>query len=283
MHQLRPRGLNCAYTPAQAGFTLIELILVIILLGALSATAVVFIVPPFQAAVDIERRANLVDAADSALTRIGREARNALPNSIRVHNAGHVEFITTRTGGQYRRLPAPGGGSQPLVPARSSDTFDVPGGLPGAVATRGAGTNCAANNGDCLSVYNTAQPGFNAYNQENIAAITGATAATISYDTGGIGPAFATHSPRQRFFVIDNVVSYRCNAGQLLRYSGYGLQAGTPTLANPELVAENVANCQFVFNPGTASRRGLLTLRIDMARDGEDVFLLTQTQVMNAP
>lgn len=268
-----------------AGFTLIELILVIILLGALSATATVFILPPFQAAVDIERRANLVDGADSALTRIGREARNALPNSIRVHNAGHVEFITTRTGGQYRRLPAPGGGSQPLVPARSSDTFDVPGGLPDAaqVATRGAGTNCAASNGDCISVYNTAQAGFNAYLGQNIAAVIDATATTVSYDTGAAGPAFATHSPRQRFFVVDNVVSYVCNAGQLLRYSGYGLQAGTPTLANPELVAENVSSCQFAFNPGTASRRGLLTLQIGMARSGEQVSLLTQTQVMNAP
>ncbi len=269
----------------QHGFTLIELILVVILIGILSAVATVFILPPFQAAVDIERRANLVDAADSALTRIRREARNALPNSIRVHNPGFVEFISTRTGGRYRRLPAPGGGSDTFVPARSADSFDVLGGLPdtGAVATRGAGTNCANGAGDCVSIFNTGQPGFNAYNQESIAAITAASASTITYDTGGAGRAFATHSPRQRFFVVDDVISYRCENGRMIRYSGYGLQSGTPNLANPELVAENVANCQFTFNPGTATRRGLLTLRIDMARDTEDVFLLTQTQVMNAP
>ena len=275
----------------QHGFTLIELILVIILLGILSAVATVFILPPFQAAIDIERRANLVDAADSALTRIGREARNALPNSIRVHQStgnAHLEFITTRTGGRYRRLPAPGGGSDIFVPARSMASFDVLGGLPGAgaVATRGAGTNCANGAGDCVSVFNTGQPGFNAYNQENIAAITGATGNSITYDTGGAGPAFATHSPRQRFFVVDDVVSYVCDpgTGTLLRFSTYGLQSGTPALGTGgQLVAENVANCQFTFNPGTATRRGLLTLRIDMARDTEEVFLLTQTQVMNAP
>ena len=251
--------------------------------------ATVFILPPFQAAVDIERRANLVDAADSALTRIGREARNALPNSIRVHQAtgnAHVEFITTRTGGRYRRLPAPGGGSDTFVPARSADSFDVLGGLPdaGMVALRGAGTDCATPVGDCVSVFNTAQPGFNAYNQENIAAITSAGGNSISYDTGGTGPAFSTHSPRQRFFVVNDVVSYVCDlgSGTLLRYSGYGL-AGTLTLADPELVAENVANCQFLFNPGTAARRGLLTLRIGMQNAGEQVFLLTQTQIMNAP
>ena len=284
-HRRTPSGARAVVFRRFSGFTLIELILVIILIGILSAVATVFILPPFQAAIDIERRANLVDAADSALTRIGREARNALPNSIRVHNPGFVEFISTRTGGRYRRLPAPGGGSDTFVPARSTDSFDVLGGLPdaGTVATGGAGTNCATNNGDCVSVFNTGQPGFNAYNRENIAAITGATGNSITYDTGGAGPAFSTHSPRQRFFVVDDVISYRCENGRMIRYSGYGLQSGTPNLANPELVAENVANCQFTFNPGTATRRGLLTLRIDMARDTEDVFLLTQTQVMNAP
>jgi MSHA biogenesis protein MshO len=248
------------------------------------------VLPPFRAALDLENRADLVDAADSALATIDREARNALPNSIRVHAASgdaHVEFITTRTGGRYRRLPAPGGGSDPFVPARSADTFDVPGGLidAGAVQTRAPGTNCGGASGDCLSVYNTGQPGFDAYRGQNIAAVTTASPNGVGYDSGTAGPAFAAHSPSQRFYIVDDVVSYVCDidGGRLLRFSGYGLQPGTPSPVGGELLAENVTGCDFRYDPGTSTRRGLLTLRLDLQRDGDAVFLIEQIQIMNAP
>lgn len=273
----------------QRGFTLIELIMVMVLVSILSVVSVVFILEPFRAAEDIERRAALVDATDLALTGISREARNALPNSLRVHGPQHLEFITTMAGGRYRRLPEPGpGGSASIfVPARAADSFDILGGLMGAdgVTPRSPGINCANGAGHCLSVFNTGQPGFDAYQGQNVAAIVHITGASLEYDTGGTGPAFATHSPSQRFFVIDTVVSYRCQDGQLRRFSGYGLQGGIPSLpaGGGELVADNVADCQFTYNPGTATRRGLLTLQLGLSREGESVSLLAQTQVMNAP
>lgn len=273
----------------QRGFTLVEMIMVIVLLGILSTVLIVFIVTPFQAARDIERRADLVDAADLALSRMSRELRGALPNSVRVHGSRHIEFIGTVTGGRYRRLPEPGGGSDLFVPARSSDSFDVLGGLidSGLVATRAPGFNCGTGAGHCLSVFNTGQPGFNAYAGDNLAAITAASAGSISYDRGVSGPAFATHSPRQRFFVADTVVSYVCDpaSGQLRRHSGYGLSSGAPGLPadGGELAVDQVADCQFSYAPGTATRRGLVSLRLDLQEEGERVFLLVQAQVLNTP
>lgn len=270
------------YTSSQRGFTLIELILVIVLVGILSVVATVFILPPFQAAADIERRAMLVDAADLAINRITREVRNALPNSLSV-SANQIEFISTVTSGRYRRLPAPGGGSDIFVPAQSSGSFDVLGGLldAGSVQTRGPGTDCGTTAGHCLSVYNTGQAGFDAWSGNNIAAITNAGANTIGYDSGGSGPAFATHSPQQRFHVIGETVRYVCSGGQLRRQAGFGV--GGSAAGSDNLVADNISNCQFSYNPGTSARRGLLTVRLDLADGGESVFLLGQAQVLNTP
>jgi len=274
------------FISSQRAFTLIELILVIVLVGILAMVATVFILPPFQAAADIERRAMLVDAADLAVNRITREARNALPNSLRVLSSNQLEFITTVTHGRYRRLPAPGGGSDIFVPAQSSGSFDVLGGLldAGAVQTRSAGTDCGTPAGHCLSVYNTGQLGFDAWSGSNIAAITpaGTDSDTISYDSGGSTPPFATHSPQQRFHVIGLTVRYVCSGGQLRRFAGYGVGGGNPS-GSGNLVADNITSCQFSYNPGTSARRGLLTVRLDLADDGESIFLLGQAQVLNTP
>ena len=66
------------------GFTLIELIIVILLIGILSGVIFTILRGPIQAYVDVEKRTRLIDIADTALQRMTREIRLALPNSIRV-------------------------------------------------------------------------------------------------------------------------------------------------------------------------------------------------------
>ena len=48
------------------------------------------------------RRAALTDTADTAVRRMARDIRKALPNSIRQTSDQCVEFIPTKTGGRYR-------------------------------------------------------------------------------------------------------------------------------------------------------------------------------------
>ena len=87
------------------GFSLIELIIVIILTGILAGILFTIIRGPLQAYVQVERRATLVDIVETALQRMTREIRLALPYSVRANTPGGyvaVEFLRTIDGGRYR-------------------------------------------------------------------------------------------------------------------------------------------------------------------------------------
>lgn len=267
-----------------------------VLIGALAGISAIFMVEPFQAVDDMRRRAELVDEAQLIIERMSREIRTALPNSVRIDSGGGLtglELVSTRTGGRYRRLPAPGGGGDTLKRTQSSDTFDVLGGLPGIadVETGAAGIDCATGNGDCINIYNTGQASLNIYDGDNLSKIVDTTDNAgndqIEHENDGTTPAFRQHSPQQRFFVVDDVISFICggSANRMQRHSGYGLDTSqnlTPggTVA---LMGRDVTACSFTYDQGTSSRAGLVTIDITIARDGEPVRLLHQVHVMNAP
>ncbi len=96
----------------QNGFTLVEAVIVIVITGIIASMVAVFIKTPVDAYFDAARRAELTDAADTALRRIGRDVRLALPNSVRPHGAGMaaIEFLQTTAGGRYDADAADTGG-----------------------------------------------------------------------------------------------------------------------------------------------------------------------------
>ena len=92
-------------TRFQRGFTLIEMVVVIVITGIVAGMVAVFIKLPVQGYVDAARRAELTDIADTAVRRMTRDLRLAVPNSVRVRQVGavfYLEFLETKTGGYYR-------------------------------------------------------------------------------------------------------------------------------------------------------------------------------------
>src|SRR5437763_16769361 len=106
MHPMRCRSAR------QRGVTLIELIIVIAITAIIAGGVAVFISRPFESYVDTARRAELTDIADTALRRITRDVRTALPNSIRITTAlgvTYLEYLQTNGGARYRAAKDSGG------------------------------------------------------------------------------------------------------------------------------------------------------------------------------
>lgn len=286
-----------------SGFTLIELIMVIVLIGALASVASIFLTGPVTGFVDSNRRAELVDIAETALQRMTREIHSALPNSVRISNNGTqygIEYLNTSAGGRYRDRPATGGPSDRLNFSAASDSFDILGGLPGFAQIDIAGGSgqpaCLTNIVDCLVIYNTgtAAADYNAYNGDNIAAITAVTNTSMTFDNSGIpGWRFPARSPNNRFFVVDTPVSFVCDSstGEMLMYRDYSITSGQPLTAAAfgvagAVLADKISDCgasTFLYNASAGVRYSLVVMRITVSDSGESVSLLQQAHVLNAP
>ena len=262
---------------------------------------------PMEAYGSSSHRAKLTDAAGAALTRFSKELNNALPNSIRIACGGTcLEFLNTIDGGRYRSA-APG--DRLDFDAANADTsFDLIGAPldPTPITTGTMNDDCELGNASCLVVYNTGQTGSDAYQMDNIATITTLSSpfTSIGFDNSyfsSLVTAFPVASPQQRFHIVSGPISYICDAGAgtLRRYDSYPI---TPlhtsvdthaeiialTGSQTAIVTDKLSACQFVFDPGTATRSGVVKFSLTLTENmytgnNESITLLKQVQVGNTP
>jgi MSHA biogenesis protein MshO len=266
--------------PKSKGFTLVEMVVVITIVGILAAGAALFIRNPTQAFIDSENRANLSDRADTALRLMARGIRNALPNSVRTTTSGldsFIEFVPIKSAGRYRA--AAGTASENSLDfSLSADTFEV----------LGPSVTVAA--GDKLVIYNLGIPGSDVYEGTNIRALqTTGILSLLSFS--GTTP-FPLESPSSRFFVVSTPVSYACDMTNhvLWMYSGYPIQATQPAsvsalngLATARKLATGLTTCQVNYVPGVLQRSGVITIYLGFTQDVATVTLMHQVNVVNSP
>lgn len=256
------------------GFTLIELITVIVIVSILGVMSTDLITLPVKSYFDQQRRTTLVDNAESALRLMQRDIRRALPNSIRITDSGKsLEFLHTSDGGRYRSKLATTGPSDILEFTAADSSFDV------------IGTLNSAPVGEVV-IYNLGQSPADAYAGSNRAELSDAS--TISSIKLTAATLFPMQSPQQRFFIVDTPITYRCDdtTGHLLRYSGYAISAiqANPPAVTGQLQVNHVSGCHFAYTSATANRAGLLTLQINLTDSaGESTRLIHQVHVDNVP
>lgn len=265
----------------QSGFTLIELIITIVLGGIVASMTASILTLPINAYIDISRRATLTDVAESALKRMQRDIRRALPNSIRISADGKtLELLHVVTGGRYRTRFAADGSGDILDFTQNDTSVDILGALQNF-------SNISLGS-DLLVIYPLSSSGSDAYAGDNTSILNNITTAN---HLNFASITFPRKSPQQRFFIIDTPISYHCDLSALaekdkvlLRYDGYDIQAiqPLPPTSGSAIQANYLASCSFKYNSGSSTRTGLVTLEIIVTDEtGESVRLVHQVHVGN--
>lgn len=285
------------------GFSLIELILVIVILGVVAGVITVFVRPAVEGWVSQRFRSEMQGAAQSALQAMNRDARAAVPNSIRSPSDQCFELVPAIGGGRYRM--AADIVNDAAVCSTTADCsaamdtgieirrFDVLGPLNGSAA---AGDFVVVGNQNGDEVYKD-------YASSNRSVLTNVNDAMAKPAFGSQRLAF---EPRQfpvgyaggRFQIVaagEQSVFYNCvGAGVDARGNGTGTlyrlrrnftsayPANCPA-AGGDVLATRVSACSFSYSGLALTERGLLSLRLELRRDNERVGLQFDSMTSNIP
>lgn len=279
----------------QQGFTLVELIVVIVLVGIIGGMLTMMLAPAIQSYLLVGQRAALTDQADTALRTIAVDVRRAVPNSLRLGDAQCLELVPTKDGGRYRTGPVDG----------RSDDARLNDGEPGTEFDVLTQFGNPPVNGDLIVVGNRS-PG-EVYGRTNVAVVDRVVPSPhTSLGTGRVRLTGELQVPQNytggRFLVVPaarQIATYRCvnagldangtGTGTLVRLNGASLVAAPACSgavpAGAQLVASKVASCGFVFyaNAGATPDSGFVQMQLTLSDKGEAVPLTVGTFVSNVP
>lgn len=281
----------------QQGFTLIEIIISIIIVGIVSSTVSLIVGNYLENYDAVSRRTILQTSAQLAVERISREVRNALPNSVCIPNIAatnctptirnKVTFIKILDAGYYQDKNGtyPDGTTPHKVlsasPAPASTQFDI---------VSGVDLRVSAN--DYVSIYNINNAYL--YNKNNLAKINNVTAMDVDGTAGDDilrltidSTSFPLNSPKRRVHIIDSKTTMfyldgtDLKLGKSADFDDAAFNPATPV--NSYLLLENVTSLSFSFDSGSAQRTGLLHIDLKVEDEGEQIHIIHEAHVHNVP
>ncbi len=276
-NKFRPE--NFATANKQSGFSLLELIIVIVLIGILAISLSKLTSNSVVGYIDAKDRNRLSQSTKWVIERISRDLREAIPQSVRAGTSGNfhcVEFIPIENSSTYFNIPATG-----AVTSFTAANFDVSTSTAGFITIMPINTaNLYAGTGSIGSVASIANSGTP---NEVLITLSGPT-------------TFNGRSPHRRFFLFNGPASYCLNDanGQMTRYSGYGLSASQPfpPASGGQLVGENFSATSTVFNyqANTLARSGLLQINLhaqnrnrSLSGNQESFDIFHEVHIRNVP
>jgi len=278
------------------GFTLVELIMVMVITGILAGSMTVFFKPAVDSYLAVGRRAGMTDVADGAMRKMIRDIKMSVPNSIRIATSQCVEMVPASDGGRFRTGPDTNSAHAPALWIDTNapvTSFDI---LTPFTSTVSAGDWVVIDNQNTNDVYtginreaisDVATPAATA-GQRRIT-LKNATQFPVGYDGGRF--QIVPNSQQAVFYACANpgVDANGTGTGTLYRIPAAFSDAipgtcNTVTAATP-IIASKVANCAFTYNanPGATQESGYVEVQLTLQDRGEAVSLQYGAHVENVP
>jgi len=259
------------------GFTLVELIIVIVLLGIISAVLAPVILTNIRAYSDTRSRNELVARGRLSLERLSREIHQAIPNSLRLVTSSTIEFVTTSHGGRYvdRNDGLISSASCPVA-RRFAAGFN----LTQLCLLNPAGSPAVSN---LLVIGNTSPASLQ--NGDSRVAIQGVSGASPLWTVTFAAHTFNDASPGRHYSIVDSTNEVG-QLGSALRWRRTGGIAAAEydnavdiTSSDPQLIS-GVSAVTFNYN---AIADGMLNVNLTLTDGTETVQLYEEIYVRNTP
>jgi MSHA biogenesis protein MshO len=252
---------------SQQGFTLIEIITVIVVLSIVAVIGTGFIVSSTTAYGTAQSRALLANTGRQAIERMTRQLRGALPYSVRVTNGDScLQYLPIAGGGNYLGV----------LP-------DAANGAPGTASIATAPHNLDFGTGVFVSVGAMATDELYGADPVSRAMLDSRTATSLTLTSAKV---WARNSLSRRFYLLDQPQAFCLVGGQLRFYPSLNVADATVNLAaGYDLLANNAVavGTAFALSAGSDSRNINVLFNIGFAAGGEQVDFAQEVLIRNVP
>lgn len=257
------------------GFTLVELISVIVILSIIAVIGSHFIVAAVNSYRDTEVRSKLIAKGRTSIEQMTRQLRNSLPGGLRVSATGLcLEFMPLVGGASYSGTVADAENGKAASTTITTSAFTL---------------NLGNTHHVLISAMTPAE--IYTYAQPSGRAGIGSLGAGTTFTSIPLASShrFLRNSTQKRVFLADDPIRFCVTGGQLLQYQHYGLDTANLNDANPGgellLLAEGVtpSGIGFSLSPGSEDRNTAIDIALSFDERGETVVLNTTVLVRNVP
>ncbi len=257
------------------GFTLIELIIVIIVLGVLGTMGANFISQAFKGFAASDARMDIYEEGKTALERMEREIRNAIPNAVNLPAASDLQLGIIDEVAMHCSTPPCNTGQYVF----GQYTENNPAGM-NFIEDQ----SLALPAGSVLSIYNRNWNDLSnvAPAVQRVYTVTSAAVVVRMNLDRNINAA----SPFKRFYAVDKAVRYYLDGTTLKRSTAAinpGVAISFPINALGKPLAKNVSGFNFSYLPGSLERNALVSIEFTISKGGESVNFHKEIAIRNVP